>query len=148
MKTRITVTATLLLAPLLSMAIETPSTEVTTEILVKSTTSWDGESFEYPKGQGELTVSRITIPRGVTLPLHCHPVPLAGVISSGTLEVRKESGESVVIIEGSGLIEVFNQWHHGHAIEKTEIIVVYAGAAGLPVTVLRDSDPALTAQCK
>jgi quercetin dioxygenase-like cupin family protein len=125
-----------------------PAAQVTTEILVQSTASWDGADFTYPQGQPEITVVRITIPAGVSLPLHCHPVPLAGVVTAGRLEVRKPGGETIVLQAGDGLIEVFNQWHQGSGLETTEILVVYAGAAGLPVTVLPGGDPDLAANCR
>jgi quercetin dioxygenase-like cupin family protein len=146
MKTTCLIVATSLLAACTAAVIDTP--RATTEVLAKSGVSWDGGSFEYPVGQPELTVTRIAIPAGVTLPVHCHPVPLAGVVTRGVLEVTKVSGESIRVGPGSGLVEVSNQWHHGHAMGDVEIIVVYAGAAGTPVTLLRGDDPELTAACR
>ena len=118
-----------------------------TEVLVRSTTSWDGGAFRYPDGQPEITVTRITIPAGVTLPMHCHPVPLAGALTRGRLEVRKASGETVLVGAGEGLIEVSGQWHQGHALEDTEILVVYAGAESVPLTVLADDGEGLSGAC-
>ena len=140
-----------LLAALFLVSCAAPAkapTRASTEVLVKSTTSWDGGNFQYPDGRPEITVTTITIPAGVTLPLHCHPVPLAGILAKGTLEVSKSSGESILLAEGDGLIEVSNQWHHGHAVTEAEIMVVYAGAKGVPVTVLPDGDPSFTAGCR
>jgi len=119
-----------------------------TEILVQSTESWDGESFSYPDGDPQLTVARITIPAGVALPMHCHPVPLGGVLSKGTLEVTKQNGQKLLLNENEGLIEVSNQWHFGRALEEVEIIVVYAGASEVPVTVLKDSDSEWVTSCR
>ena len=116
-------------------------------VLIQSTQSWDGGDFAYPAGNAQLTVARIHIPTGVTLPLHCHPVPLGGVLSKGILEVTKEDGQKILLNKGEALIEVSRQWHHGHAVEEAEIIVVYAGAEGVPVTILKNDDPELLAQC-
>ena len=80
--------------------------------------------------------------------MHCHPVPLAGEVVRGRLEVRKESGETITLESGQGLIEVSNQWHHGTARADTEILVVYAGAQGVPVTVLKDGDPQWVERCR
>ncbi len=33
------------------------------------------------------------------------------------------------------------------SVEAAEIMVVYAGVEGLPVTVLKDGDPKLVAEC-
>jgi quercetin dioxygenase-like cupin family protein len=118
-----------------------------TEILVQSNASWDGGDFSYPGGDAQLTVVRILIPEGVALPMHCHPVPLGGVLTKGVLEVEKENGNTLVLYEGQGLIEVSNQWHHGRAVEDVEIMVVYAGAQDTPVTVLKDGDPKYVAEC-
>ncbi len=42
---------------------------------------------EYPEGKPEITILRIQIPPGTTLPLHTHPVINAGVLLSGELAV-------------------------------------------------------------
>lgn len=120
----------------------------TTEVLAQGTTSWDGAGFAYPGGAAELTVVRISIPAGEVLPWHCHPMPLAGAVTHGLLEVTKPNGESTTIRAGEGLIEVSRQWHRGRAIEETELLVVYAGAEGQPLTLTRESDPDLTAACR
>ena len=125
-----------------------PAPRVTNEVLIESTQSWDGGDFTYPKGDAQLTVARISIPRGVTLPIHCHPVPLAGVLSRGVLEVRKENGENIVVRKGEPLIEVSTQWHAGHALEDAEITVIYAGAEGVPVTVMKDGNPEWASRCR
>ena len=56
--------------------------------LAKSTTSWDGNTLpNYSEGRPEVTILRITIPPGVELPLHHHPVINAGVLLKGELTV-------------------------------------------------------------
>jgi quercetin dioxygenase-like cupin family protein len=120
----------------------------TTDVLARGTTSWDGAGFAYPGGAAELTVVRISMPAGEVLPWHCHPVPLAGSITRGVLEVTKPNGESTTVRAGGGLIEVSGQWHRGRAVEDVEAIIVYAGAEGQPLTVSRESDPALAAACR
>jgi hypothetical protein len=64
------------------------------------------------------------------------------------LEVTKPDGQSVTVHAGDGLIEVSNQWHRGFAHEDVELIVVYAGAEGQPLTLKRDANPASTATCE
>jgi len=125
---------------------DTPKAESTT--LVQSTETWDGVELTYPAGQPEITVARIKIPAGVSLPMHCHPMPLAGAVVSGKLKVVTKVGEANTFEAGEGVIEVMNTWHQGTAIEDTDLVVVYAGALGLPTHVLEDGDPALTQYCK
>lgn len=121
---------------------------VTQQILKRASQSWDGAAFQYPEGVAEMAVVRINIPAGVTLPWHCHPVPLAGVLTKGTLTVEKADGAKVTIGAGEGLIEVSRQWHRGRAGEDAEILVVYAGAKGQPLTIGRDAGANLTAPCR
>ena len=137
----------LALAPLTAVADDdAPKPEAT--ILVQSTETWDGVELTYPEGQPEITVARIKIPAGYTLPMHCHPMPLAGVVVSGKLKVATKVGEANTFEEGDGVIEVMNTWHQGTAIEDTDLVVVYAGALGLPTSLSEDGDPALTQYCK
>jgi quercetin dioxygenase-like cupin family protein len=95
---------------------------VTVRTLVQSTRSWNGTPLPaYPSGQPEVTVLHITIPPGVALPMHQHPVINA----------------SVQLQAGQGLIEMVNQPHYGtnNGTEPAEIVVVYAGVKGQPTTV-------------
>jgi quercetin dioxygenase-like cupin family protein len=120
---------------------------ISSEVLLESTTSWDGQDFVYPDGDAQLNITKINMPKGSSLPVHCHPVPLAGVLTKGVLEVVKENGEVHILNKDEALIEVSMQWHHGNAMEDVEILVVYSGAEGLPVTVFKDGDPQLVSQC-
>jgi len=106
--------------------------------LVKTGKSWNGESLPaYPPGQPEVTILRIRIPAGARLPLHSHPVINAGVLLSGQLTVVAAGGKTLHLEAGDPIVEVVNTPHYG--INKgtipAEIIVVYAGVAGSPITV-------------
>lgn len=91
----------------------------------------------YPDGQPQLTILRIRIPSGTTLPLHKHPVINAGVLLSGTLTVITENDKTLRLKAGDPIIEVVNKWHYGKndGAEPAEIIVFYVGTADLPLTV-------------
>ncbi len=111
---------------------------VTVRTLVKSTRSWNGTPLPaYPSGQPEVTVLHITIPPGVALPMHQHPVINAGMLIRGRLLVTSAAGASVQLQAGQGLIEMVNQPHYGtnNGTEPAEIVVVYAGVKGQPITV-------------
>lgn len=118
------------------------ATEKKSEILfselLKTTTSWDGKPLPlYPAGKPEITILRITIPPGAALPLHQHPVINAGVLLGGSLTVTTEDGHVLHLKAGDAIAEVVNTWHAGKNEGKTpaEILVVYAGVAGVPVSV-------------
>lgn len=111
------------------------------ELLLKSRTSWNGGSFAYPKGDAEITAWRVTLDQGERTPVHCHPVPTMGYILSGVLEVATPSGDRVTLGAGSAMVEVMAARHSGRAVEgPVEILVFYAGAAGLPNTIPSDGD--------
>jgi quercetin dioxygenase-like cupin family protein len=112
---------------------------VRVETLARSSQDWTGGQLpRYPSGQPVVTVLRITIPAGVSLPNHHHPVINAGVLQQGRLEVITEQGETLLLSAGDALIELVNRVHRGKSLgpEPAVIVVVYAGAEGLPTTVL------------
>ncbi|WP_259729859.1 MULTISPECIES: cupin domain-containing protein [Synechococcales] len=107
--------------------------------LVKAGEAWNGTRLPaYPKGEPEITVLHITIPPGVQLPMHTHPVINAGMLIRGQLLVTSKEGARLQLKAGEGLIEMVNQPHYGtnNGNEPAEIVVVYAGEKGKPITVL------------
>jgi len=112
---------------------------VKVQTLVKSGEAWNGTRLPaYPRGEPEVTVLRITIPPGMKLPIHHHPVINAGMLIRGQLLVTSASGTRLQLRAGEGLIEMVNQPHYGtnNGTEPAEIVVVYAGEKGKPITVL------------
>lgn len=107
------------------------------EVLAKATRSWDHALLPaYPEGQPEVSILRITIPPGISLSMHRHPVINAGVMLRGGLTVTKEDGQVLHLREGEAIIEVVGSWHYGknEGPGPAEIIVFYAGIEGMPVT--------------
>ncbi len=123
-------------------AAEPPAIEV--ESLLKTTTTWDGAALPaYPEGQPEITILKITVAPGESLPWHRHPVINSGVLLSGELEVTLENGQELRLKPWDAISEVVNTWHYGRnpGDEPAVILVVYSGAVGLPVTILREEKP-------
>jgi len=119
-----------------AFALDNPGIEV--ETLVQGNASWDGTLLPaYPDGQPQITILRIGIPPGTTLPLHKHPVINAGVLVRGELTVVTEQDETLRLKAGDPIIEVVDKWHYGknEGAETAEIIVFYVGTADLPLTV-------------
>lgn len=107
--------------------------------LVKTTQSWDGAVLpEYPKGQPEITILRITILPGARLDTHTHPVINAGVLVTGQLRVVTTDGKMLHLKAGDPIVEVVNTWHYGinEGNVPAEIVVFYAGIINAPITVV------------
>ncbi|QDP02797.1 cupin domain-containing protein [Thalassotalea sp. PS06] len=101
----------------------------------------DGESISYPEGKAEITSIKLRLEPGQQTPFHCHPIPTFGYVLSGKIEVKTKDGNKTIMSEGESAIEVMNTYHRGRAIEgPVEIVVFYAGAEGIPTTVLEGDD--------
>ena len=106
--------------------------------LAKTSRSWNGVVLpDYQSGRPEITILRITIPPGVELPMHTHPVINAGVLLKGELTVVTEDEKTLHLTAGNSIVEVVNTWHYGinDGTEPAEIIVFYAGISGGPITI-------------
>ena len=128
---RIVALAVLLVCPLLGA-----------EPLLQSTRSWDGGAIAYPEGNAQITSVILRVEEGAEPPFHCHPVPTIGYVLNGSLEVETSNGDKVLLKQGESVVEVMRTVHRGVAVEApAEIVVFYAGAEGVPVTVLPEDDP-------
>lgn len=110
---------------------------VEVEVLSKTTSSWNGTDLpKYTSGQPEITILRITVPPGVRLPRHKHPVINAGVLLKGQLTVVSEDEEILHLRAGDAIVELVDKWHYGknEGTSTAEIIVFYAGINGEPIT--------------
>jgi quercetin dioxygenase-like cupin family protein len=109
---------------------------VKTEILAKSTSSWDGTPYKtYPAGQPEVTVVKITIPAHTTLKWHTHPMPNAGYVVSGELTVEKQDGTKKHFTAGEVVLETVGTIHRGITGDQpVELIVFYPGTPGMPLS--------------
>ena len=108
------------------------------EVLAKTSASWNGKYLpDYTEGKPEITILRIKIPPKVALPLHEHPVINAGVLLKGELTVVTKSNDTLHLKAGDPIVEVVDTWHYGknEGTETAEIIVVYVGMPGTPITI-------------
>jgi quercetin dioxygenase-like cupin family protein len=109
--------------------------------LLRASRSWDEGHIAYPSGTPEITSRILRIEDQQEVPFHCHPVPTMGYVLNGTVEVETSSGRTASFSAGDALIEVMNTPHRGKAIGgPVEIVVFYAGAQGLPNTLVPDGD--------
>lgn len=120
-----------------------PQTEV--QQVLQTTQAWDGTTYKgYPSGQPQVTVLRIKIPPHTALHWHYHPVISAGYVVSGELTVEKQgTDEKVTIRAGQALTETVDTIHRGFTTDQpAELIVFYAGQAGVPITVDKEKSTA------
>ena len=113
-----------------------PQTEV--QQVLQTSQAWDGAAYQgYPKGQPQVTVLRIKIPPHTALHWHYHPVISAGYVISGELTVEKQgTNEHITIRAGEALCETVGTIHRGFTTDQpVELVVFYAGEAGVPITV-------------
>ena len=115
---------------------------IQTEILSKVVPVWDGSNIlSYPEGQPEITISRITIPAGLQLPVHKHPNPLGGIVLQGELTVIREDGKRHTVKAGESIIEVINTWHYGKNEGDIPVVLIafYIGIKDQVLTVLKEN---------
>jgi len=116
--------------------------------LLKSDSSWEGGSFSYPEGDPEIISVKLLLEEGKDAPFHCHPVPTMGYISKGEVLLETEDGQTRVFKQGDSVVEVMKTVHRGKSIKgDVEIIVFYAGAKDLPVTVLPKDKESFAKYC-
>lgn len=118
-------------------AAPTKAPAVESRVLLKSSSSWDGTRYnEYPAGKPELTVLNIRIPANTALNWHQHPMPNAAYVMSGELKVEtREGGKSIMLKAGDVLPEMVDKQHRGLTGDSAvELVVFYAGTAGLPLS--------------
>jgi quercetin dioxygenase-like cupin family protein len=123
---------------LLSSQSHAHGSPIRVEQLLQTTRSWDGTEYAaYLRGQPQITILKITVPRNTTLDWHQHPMINAGYVLSGqiTLE-KKETRARKTFYAGQALAECVNAVHRGYTTDQpAELIVFYAGAAGIPLSI-------------
>jgi quercetin dioxygenase-like cupin family protein len=111
--------------------------QLQTEVLIQSTSSWDGTPYvSYPAGRPQITILKITIAPHTTMKWHSHPLPNAGYILSGELTIEQEDGTKEHFVAGQAVTETVNSVHRGTTgAERTVLIVFYPGTPGLPLSL-------------
>lgn len=110
----------------------------TSEKLIESYLSWNGDSLPtYPEGKPKISIVKVTIPPHSELPKHYHPVINAGILLKGELTVVDEKGNTLHMKAGDPIIEVVDLIHYGknEGDLPAEIVVFYAGTDGKEIVV-------------
>jgi quercetin dioxygenase-like cupin family protein len=134
-----------LLSPLLSLSFCLVPTglyarepQIKVEQVLQTTESWDSSPYtSYPTGQPQVTVLRITIPPNNALHWHRHPIiSVAYVLSEHLTLEKRDTGERTILQAGQAVAETVQTTHRGFTTdEPVQLIMFYAGQAGLPLTI-------------
>jgi len=109
------------------------------ETLIETSETVLGQEIVYPEGRARITAAIVTVPPGAVLAPHLHPVPLFGYVLQGELIVDYGSQGERIYRAGDALAEAIDWPHQGRNGGRgiVKILVVYAGAEGVP-----DTEPA------
>ena len=85
------------------------------ETLLKATESWNRKAYtQYPAGQPQLTMLRVTIDAQTALPWHHHPIPNVGYVLSGELTITDQAtGKKQTFKQGEAFAESVDDVHRG-----------------------------------
>ncbi len=121
------------------MAQTTPHTVASghRDVLLQTTQSWNSKPYtNYPKGQPQLTMIKLTIPPHTALPWHTHAFPNAIYVLSGSLTLHdRASGATKVITQGQAVGESVDDEHRGESGDEPAVLLItYAGTPGVPTS--------------
>jgi quercetin dioxygenase-like cupin family protein len=113
--------AIVILWPLL-LAAQSGSSNVTSEILLRASASWNGTPYvAYPNGRPQLTVVKVSVPAHGQLPWHMHPIPNAAYVESGDITVEDQHGTKRHFSQGQVIPETVNILHRGFIGDKPAV---------------------------
>jgi len=113
------------------------SAPITSDVLVSSTESWDGEGFSYPQGKAEMTFIKAIFPPGAKTPVHTHPQPGVVYVEKGWIKCTlTESGNEREFRRGEALVTSTGDTQHACeniGSEDAVLFVAWAGVEGVPL---------------
>lgn len=108
------------------------------EVILKTTSTWDNIAYKRLKIKTpEVTVLKITINVGESLPMHKHDLVNIAYVKKGTLTVITDDNKEITLHEGEVLPELVGKYHYGKNTgnEPIELVVFYIGEKGTPLSV-------------
>ena len=110
---------------------------VVVETLISASESWNGDSFNYPRGQAEMKLEKITAQPGFKTPLHLHPQPGIIYVQRGTLFCETSDGQSLTVGAGESFASSQDTAHYCQNTGDEEMVVfsASAGSKGNKTTV-------------
>ena len=110
---------------------------VVVETLISATKSWNGDSYDYPRGKAQMTFQRITAQPGFKTPLHFHSQPGIAYVVKGNLSCGTLNGKALQVGPGESFATPQNSIHYCESVgdEAALVFVASAGVKGQKVTV-------------
>ena len=108
--------------------------------VASETTTNSGQPINLPQGAVEVTVTRIVVPAGTTLPVHKHPYPRYAQVEAGRILVMNlKTGTDREYGPGDFIVESVAQWHTGAVIsaEDARLLVIDQHPPGETNTIQR-----------
>lgn len=118
--------------------ITSPTYSAEKEVILKTTSTWDNVAYKKLKIKNpEVTVLKITINVGESLPMHKHDLVNVAYVKKGTLTVITDNNKEITLQEGECLPELIGKYHYGKNTgnQPVELIVFYLGEKGTPLSV-------------
>lgn len=116
------------------------SSQIKTQLLLKTGQSWDGQPLSYPAGPAEITGILVEIAPHAQTGWHQHPIPSFGYMLEGELTIRLQNGQNKTLKAGDAIAEVVNTLHNGsnHGDKPVRLIVFYTGTTGQVLSIKPD----------
>lgn len=108
------------------------------KVLAGGSRAWnDSQLPDYPNGEPDVVVCRISIAPGEKLERHIHPVINAGMVINGNLTVVDDDGDERCFGPGEAIIEMVGQPHYGEnrGDEPVDLVMFYASTPGKPLSL-------------
>jgi len=108
--------------------------------LIDTSSSWNGDPINYPKGAAKITSMLVQMDPGAKTPNHFHQVPSFGYILEGEITVVCENQEHKKFTQGDIVIEVINKTHYGYNSGSlpAKFIVFYLGTDDMKNIIIKD----------
>ena len=113
------------------------SEPVVVETLLTATESWNGDSYNYPKGKAQMTLQKITAQPGFKTPLHFHSQPGIAYVVKGSLSCETLNDKSLKVLSGESFATSQDTVHYCESVgnQAAIVFVASAGIKGQKVTL-------------
>jgi len=115
-----------------------PAYSVEKDVILKTTSTWDNVAYKKLKIKTpEVTVLKIIIDVGESLPMHKHDLVNVAYVNKGTLTVITDDNKEITLTEGECLPELIGKYHYGKNTgnKPIELVVFYLGEVGIHLSV-------------
>jgi quercetin dioxygenase-like cupin family protein len=110
------------------------------EVLVSSSQTILGQTFDYPAGQATVTAAIVTLQPGQSTGSHMHEAPLFVMVLEGEVTVDYGQGVTKRYVKDDAFLEAYKSNHNGTNTGSVpvRILTVYAGSDSVKNTVMEE----------